>query len=157
MTATEVQTQLRYVPIPHDLVDEVRRTRKDRHGHDVEIVVANGPCRSCLRYSDADEPFILMSYRPLPDRNPYAEVGPVFIHAAPCTPYSEQTTFPETFAHRPLVLRAYDDNGFIVTAEVAAAGDAPHVAAALLAEPNVAEVHVRHVSYTCYDFKIVRA
>lgn len=25
---------------------------------------------------------ILMSYRVLPDTNPYAEVGPIFIHAA---------------------------------------------------------------------------
>ncbi|MGZ3548382.1 MAG: DUF1203 domain-containing protein [Vulcanimicrobiaceae bacterium] len=115
-----------------------------------------GPCRSCLRYSDEPEPFILMSYRPLADRNPYAEIGPIFVHANACEPYSRLDAFPETFSSRPLVLRAYDHKGFIATAEVAAAGDAPRIAAGFLSDPNIAEVHVRHISYTCYDFKIVR-
>lgn len=149
---------LRYIPIPKKIVDEVRRTQRDRFGHRVEILIDNGPCRSCLRYSNEPEPFILMSYQPLPDRNPYAEIGPIFIHAPKaCEPYSRTDVFPETFSTRSLVLRAYDYNGFIVTAEVSEPGEASQVAARLLEDAGVAEVHVRHVSYTCYDFKITRS
>jgi hypothetical protein len=99
---------------------------------------------------------ILMSYQPLPDTGPYAEIGPIFVHAQDCRPYSDVETFPSDFAARPLVLRAYGYDGRITDARVAEPGQARSVAAEFLGRAEVAEIHVRHVSYTCFDFKIVR-
>ncbi len=65
--------------------------------------------------------------------------------------------FPGDFETRPLVVRAYGHEGQIVDAAVTEPGGAQARAAAYLADDAIAEVHVRHVSYTCYDFKIVRA
>jgi len=147
---------LRYLPIPETIALEARRTRKDRFGHDLRATTTEAPCRVCLRISGGPERLILLSYQPLPDSGPYAEIGPIFIHADDCVPYDDVETFPQDFAGRRMVLRAYGHDGQIVDALVAEAGTAPQRAAALLGDDAVAEVHVRHESYTCYDFKIVR-
>jgi hypothetical protein len=148
---------LQYVPIPLEIAQEARRTRRDAFGHDIEVYRDTGPCRVCLRISTSPENLLLLSYQPLPDRNPYAEVGPIFIHEHECVPYNSLDAFPEDFASRELVLRAYDGNGRIFDAAVAPSGEGARVATEFLTNAAVHEVHVRHTSYTCFDFKIVRA
>ncbi len=130
---------------------------RDRFGHGLHVTKTQGPCRLCLRISNEPEELILLSYQPLADTGPYAEIGPIFIHARACEPYSEIDTFPADFSQRPLILRAYDHAGHIYDADVAQPGLARERAAEFLSDPAVAEIHVRHVSYTCFDFKIVRA
>lgn len=147
---------LEFLPIPIEIARKARRTRKDEFGHDLTVQMTAAPCRVCLRISKEPEDLILMSYQPLPDRNPYAEIGPIFIHAHECEPYSSTDAFPEDFLARELVVRAYDADGRILDATVAASGHGTNVAAAFLSDPRVDEVHVRHTSYTCFDFKIKR-
>lgn len=147
---------LHYRPIPEEIAEEARRTRVDRFGHLLHVTKEMAPCRLCLRISKQPEDLILLSYRPLPDTSPYAEIGPIFIHAQACEPYVRYQTFPEDFEARSLVLRAYGSRGEIVDAVVAQPGQAPKHAAELLSDPQVTEVQVRHDSYTCFDFKIVR-
>jgi hypothetical protein len=148
---------LHYIPMPEAIAEEARRKRVDGFGHPLHVVLEKAPCRVCLRIPTEPEDLILISYRPLPDTNPYAEVGPIFIHAGRCDPYSQHDTFPADFASRRLILRAYGHEDQIVSALVAEPGEASQRAAELLSDPAVAEVHVRHESYTCFDFKIVRA
>jgi hypothetical protein len=82
---------------------------------------------------------------------------PIFIHVRECEPYGMPEVFPSHFSQRELVVRAYDRDGRIADAVVAQPGEAPAAAARFLSDRNIAEVHVRHTSYTCFDFKIVRA
>ena len=147
---------LTYLALPEEIATEARETMRDRFGHEVEAVRDTGPCRVCLRIADEPQDLLLLSYQPLPDTGPYAETGPIFVHAKRCEPYSDSATFPADFAQRRLVLRAYGHNGRIVNATVAEAGTAPDRAAGFLRDDAVAEVHVRHESYTCFAFKIVR-
>lgn len=148
---------LHYLPISTHLAARVRQTRKDDFGHDAVVYRDAAPCRVCLRIGAVPENLLLLSYRPLDDCNPYAEVGPIFIHEDPCEPYSAFDAFPEDFVSREVVIRAYDREGRIAAAMVAQPGLGADAAAEFLRNPEIAEVHVRHVSYTCYDFKIVRA
>jgi hypothetical protein len=155
MTIATRTTALRFLPIPTDVADEARRTRRDRFGHELKLYRGQEPCRVCLKISESPEDFILLSYQPLPDRNPYAEIGPIFIHERECTPH-DSDAFPEDFRPRSLVLRAYDSNGAIVDATVTAPGEAERVSMEFFENADVEELHVRHTSYTCFDFKIVR-
>ncbi len=155
--ASEVSTLIHFLPIPLEIAQEARRTRRDRFGHSLAVTRTIAPCRLCLRIPNEPEELILLSYQPLPDTGPYAEVGPIFVHARSCHPYEEIERFPGDFETRPLVVRAYGHDGQIVGAAVTEPGAAQARAHAYLADDAVAEVHVRHVSYTCYDFKIVRA
>ncbi|MEO6914163.1 MAG: DUF1203 domain-containing protein [Candidatus Baltobacteraceae bacterium] len=155
MNTTTAATTLQYVAIPIEVAHAARTTMQDAFGHNLHVVKEQGPCRLCLRIAEGPEEMILLSYRPLPDRGPYAEIGPIFIHARECTPYTEPENFPRDFLSRPLILRAYDHQGRIVDAVVAQPGDAERQALNFLQNSSVAEVHVRHISYTCFDFKIL--
>ena len=156
-TQTNVATRLRYEAIPTEIAREARTALRDRFGHALSAAKTKAPCRHCLKISREPEDLILLSYQVLPDDGPYAEIGPIFVHARPCERYGDAETFPPDFVERPLVLRAYDRAGAILDATVAEPGTAPAVASRFLEDERVAQVHVRHVSYTCYDFKIVRA
>jgi len=156
-SASPANVALRYAGIPEQVANEARETLKDRFGHDLRVVSETAPCRVCLRIPEEPENLILLSYQPLADTGPYAEIGPVFVHADRCEPYASTDAFPKDFARRCLVLRAYGHDGRIVDALVAQPGEAPQKAAELLSCDDVAEIHVRHESYTCFDFKIVRA
>jgi Protein of unknown function (DUF1203) len=147
---------LQYLPIPHEIAQEARATRVDRFGHALRVTKELAPCRVCLRIPTQPEDLILLSYQPLPDTGPYAEIGPTFIHARACEPYAQPERFPEDFAPRSLVLRAYGLREEIVDAVVAQPGRAPERAAVFLGDPRVTQVHARPDSYTCFDFKIVR-
>lgn len=156
MTTTPIALFLAYLPIPDEIAALARQTLLDGYGHQLHVERNQAPCRSCLRISKEPEDLILLSYQPLLDTNPYAEIGPIFIHAHECEPYRSRE-FPADFLERELVVRAYDLDGRIVDAVVAAPGEAQSAAASFLASDRIAEVHVRHRSYTCFDFKIVRA
>jgi Protein of unknown function (DUF1203) len=148
---------LQFLPIPAEIAREARTLRRDRFGHALSVTTTQAPCRLCLRISKSPEELILLSYQPSKDTGPYAEIGPIFIHAEECEPYADLERFPEDFAARQLVLRAYGYDGRIADAAVVDPGLATVRAAQFLSDPAIEEVHVRHVSYTCYDFKIVRA
>jgi hypothetical protein len=148
---------LAYVAIPTEVAQSARDRRRDAFGHELTVSTVIAPCRHCLRIPSQPQEMILLSYQVLPDTGPYAEVGPIFVHAEPCERYADALTFPEDFRSRQLVLRAYDRAGSIADAIVSDPGNAERDALAFLKNRSVAEVHVRHVSYTCFDFKIVRA
>jgi hypothetical protein len=157
MTTTAVSTKLRFLPLPSDIADEARRTMIDRFGHRLHVTKTQAPCRVCLKISQQPEDLILLSYQPLADTGPYAEIGPIFIHAAPCEPYADSQTFPPDFVSRSLVLRSYNGRGEILDSLVSPSGTHEKWALHLFNDEAAAEIHVRHISHTCFDFKIVRA
>ena len=151
-----MHNKLRYFGITDAIAEEARATLKDRFGHDLKVETGTAPCRVCLRVPKEPERLLLLSYQPLADMSPYAEIGPIFVHADRCEPYAQDDVFPEDFARRRLVLRAYGYDGKIVNALIAEPGEAPEKAAYLLNGVEAAEIHVRHESYTCFDFRITR-
>jgi len=146
---------MKYTPIPQEVAEQARRTLRDEFGHQLRVERNQGPCRICLGSSKEPEDLILLSYQPLADTNPYAEIGPIFIHPHTCARYDSRE-FPADFLDRELVVRAYDADGRIADAAVAAPGEAEAVSAAFLTNRDVAEVHVRSRSYTCFLFKVER-
>ena len=130
------------------------------------------PLRCCLRASAPGERVALVSYAPLrrwarvtgADPGPYDEVGPVFIHPAPC-PGPSGDGLPATLLGAPRVFRAYSARGHILggrpfgldsagAAGVAAAGA---LLADIYADPEVALVHIRAMGFGCFLFEALRA
>ena len=68
------------------LVRSLQAGGPDANGQTPERHISLGrgvPCRHCLRPVAAGEPFLLLSHRPFPSPQPYAEQGPIFLHADP--------------------------------------------------------------------------
>jgi hypothetical protein len=105
----------------------------------------------------AGAPFLVLAHRPFPEAQPYAETGPIFVHAEPCERHGETTEVPELFRSRAQVLiRGYGKEDRIVygTGQVVPSAKIGAVARDLLARPEVAYLHLRSASNNCYQCRI---
>ena len=129
MTTT---TALRVEALPGDDLARIRRRGMDDFGNPVTVMVVDSdggtPLRCCLREARIGERITLIAYRPSKAGGPYAEVGPVIIHADACEGYAESDRYPDGFRHRQQLLRAYSADGRIVDATIAENGEAAEVA-----------------------------
>ncbi len=87
----------------------------------------------------------------------WREVGPVYIHAERCLGYRSAGELPRQLATVPRILRTYRgdsamhyDHTTAVLAEVALAP----IITRLLAEPDVATVHVRNLKPQCFLYSV---
>ena len=99
---------------PHDL-DRIRAAGHDDFGNpllpfgDEE---GGSPLRCCLRPAEAGERLVLIAYRPFRRPGPYAEVGPVFVHADRCAGYTEPERYPTGYrSWNTMVFRPYHFDG----------------------------------------------
>jgi hypothetical protein len=128
------------------------------------------PLRCCLRGARPGEEIALVSYAPLrrwaasagADPGPYDELGPVFIHPAPCEGPAGDG-FPPDLLGSARVFRAYGIGGSILFGRLAAPDETADAQAAarlldeLFADPRVAVAHARAVEFGCFTFEIGRA
>ena len=156
-----MSTALRADAIPGTELERIRGRGTDDFGNPLVVSVvdeAGGtPLRCCLREAVLGERVALIAYQPSKIGGPYAEVGPVFIHAEACDGYTAPDRYPDGFRQRKQLLRAYDARGAIVDAIIARDGDeAESVVAAFFSRPEIAYIHSRNVLYGCYMFTIRR-
>lgn len=144
-------------PIAPSLLAGIRSAGRDKFGNPFEPFVNEdpdgAPLRCCLREARVGERIALIAHRPFATGGPYAEVGPVFVHAEACEGYEAVADYPVAFAHRRQVQRGYDRNGNMIETRIAEPGEAPENLAALLAQPGVAFVHSRNVAAGCFMFE----
>ena len=154
-------TALHVEALPSEELARIRSRGTDDFGNPLTITVvgdAGGtPLRCCLREARRGERVTLIAYQPARIGGPYAEVGPVFIHADTCDGYAESECYPEGFRHRQQLLRAYSPDGRIVDAAIATNGDeAEAVCATFFERQEIAYIHSRNVLWGCYMFAIRR-
>lgn len=102
----------------------------------------------------------MLAHRPFPSLQPYAESGPIFLHAAHCARYANEGAAPRMFRDwLHLLIRGYgaDDRIVYGTGGQIRADELEEVAADILAHPAVAYVHVRTAQYNCYQCRVERA
>jgi len=141
-------------------LDAVRRAGKDEWGNAVTAVAATGegePLRCCLRFARGGERIALISFAPFEQQSVWREVGPVYVHADHCDGYAERW-LPDELRRGPRVLRTYRADGSMNYEHNTLVGDEDlePVLDRLLAEPDVATVHVRTVLPQCFLFAVTR-
>ena len=147
--------------IPTVTFESMRTGGVDAHGMAPVLRPSDGganPCRHCLQLIAAGEPMLILAYRPFANLQPYAEVGPVFLHAATCVRYCGER-FPGWF-HRmdPAIVRGYDDRDWIryETGDVVPGAELADRCDRILAHQQVAYVHVRS-KFNCFQCRVERA
>ena len=140
--------------------ERLRAGGVDANGQAPERAVSDGdgnPCRHCLGMIGKGEPMLVLAHRPFGTVQPYAEVGPVFLHAGPCAPYRAEAV-PPCLDSAAYLARGYgaDERIAYGTGRVVALADLPARADELLADPRVAFVHVRSASNNCWQARIDR-
>ncbi len=155
---TDTTAAIRISPISTDRLQQIWAGGLDDNGESPVASVdelGGAPLRCCLRDSRRGERLALIGYRPASQPGPYAEIGPVFIHAEKCAGYRQAKVYPEDFRRRPQVFRAYRADGAIVGGVLVEPGTGQERAAErLLADPAVTVVHSRNVIYGCFMFEM---
>lgn len=151
---------IRFLPIQTETAAALWDGGTDSYGMRPERRISDGdgvPCRHCLEGVRAGEPYLVFAHRPFPALQPYAETGPIFLHADPCAAFSGAGA-PSMLDSRDYILRGYDAHDRIVygTGAVTPTEEIPAYAEMLLARTDIAYVHVRSARNNCYQCRIER-
>jgi hypothetical protein len=106
------------------------------------------------------EDYLILAYRPFPVLQPYAETGPIFLHARPCTRADDAHEAPPMLARRVAhLIKGYSNDDRIVygTGKIVPSHELDTEAAQILKREDVAYVHVRSSVNNCYTCRIDRA
>ena len=147
--------------IPTDEVTRIRRGAPDANGQPALRRVAEGvenPCRHCLGLIAEGDDKLVLGYRPFDTLQPYAETGPIFLHADPCERYDDGT-LPAWFEFLdPAIVRGYDADHWIRydTGSVVAGREITNASETILSDATVAYVHVRS-KFNCFQCRVDRA
>lgn len=93
-----------------------------------------------------------------PHLQPYAETGPIFLHAEECAAYDDGDTLPPIFESPDYIVRGYGHDDRIVYG-TGAVTETPRIAARaqeLLQDEKIAYVHVRSARNNCFQCRIER-
>jgi Protein of unknown function (DUF1203) len=152
--------EIRFVAIATEVVDAYRGGSTDAYGRIPEQRTSDGsglPCRHCLGDIDAGEDYLILAHRPFSELQPYAETGPIFLHADACERHPETAEPPEAFLQRPqMLLRGYDAGERIVygTGTIAPTDRLASVASAIMDHPDVGFVHIRSATNNCFQCRV---
>lgn len=152
---------LRVRGLPSDEVERLRRGGPDANGQPPLRRAAEGwanPCRHCLGLILEGDEKLVLAYRPFAEVQPYAETGPIFLHAGACERYDRETV-PPWFDHLdPAIVRGYGPDHWIRydTGTVVRGTELPAACEAILRDATVAYVHVRS-KFNCFQCRVDRA
>ena len=151
-------TTFHVAAIPPETLATVRATGRDEAGNAPRELIdheGGSPLRCCLRDTRPGERMLLISYTPPGVTGPYAERGPVFVHAEPCEGYPDAAAYPHALGRRKQIVRGYDQDGTMATATIVADGhEAEQELKTILARPEIRVAHVRNVAAGCYNFAV---
>ncbi len=154
---------IKFIALDTSTVRDLQNGGKDAHGIAPVHLVSDGngiPCRHCLQPVAGGDTYLALAYSPFESRQPYAETGPIFLHADECERAADSERPAMMFKlGGDYILRGYNDKDWINydAAEVVPASRLTEVAEALLARDGVAYLHMRSSRYNCYQCRIERA
>jgi hypothetical protein len=108
MTNGAKAMSIRFLPIPTETAAAYWTGGNDAYGMTPERQISDGdgvPCRHCLRLVAAGDPYLILAHRPFPALQPYAETGPIFLHAEPCHAHQPSEAMPPMLTSRDYIVR----------------------------------------------------
>ncbi|MBZ9847863.1 DUF1203 domain-containing protein [Mesorhizobium sp. CA14] len=152
---------IQFKALPTEAVRALQRGGSDAYGRSPEHRISDGdgvPCRHCLRNVAEGDGYLIVAYRPFPELQPYAETGPIFLHADECERAADGDALPEMLEGSDYIVRGYGKDDRIVygSGAVTPTGDIAARATALLERDDIAYIHVRSAQNNCYQCRIER-
>lgn len=153
-------TTLKVIAMPTEHARAYQHGALDANGLPPEKHIASGtgnPCRHCLKSIEEGAEMLVLAYRPFDALQPYAEMGPIFLHGRECERHGENSGLPEMFNHREsMLVRGYGDNNRIQykSARIVPVVELEQQCFDLLGEQNVSYLHVRSTNYNCFQCRL---
>ncbi len=146
--------------IPTSAFETIRNGGGDAYGQPALRRISEGaanPCRHCLQLINQGEEKLVLSYRPFTSEQPYAEIGPIFLHSHACERYVAGK-LPQWFAYLdPALIRGYDNNDWIryETGHVVTGRNLEAKSREILSDATIAYVHIRS-KFNCFQCRVDR-
>jgi hypothetical protein len=155
-------TAIAFTAMPTEHANALRAGAPDANGQVPERHVSDGdgnPCRHCLDNVALGQPLLIAAYRPFPAPQPYAEIGPIFVHVEACPRFMGDELPPALATASQLLMRGYgaDDRIVYGTGRIVPTASLRAAAATLLERADIAYVHVRSAGNNCFQCRIDRA
>jgi hypothetical protein len=150
----------RIVPLDANLAARARAEhRSPQYGHPatVEIAKGSGPCRQCLRtFRIGEERRMLFTYNPVPAGRGLPQPGPIFVHAEGCESFAAAGVPPE-LRTLPLFLEGFGRGTWTVRREPVDPESIDADIVAMLRDPAIELVNIRHAEAGCFIARVERA
>ena len=114
------------------------------------------PDRIEMRDLDPGETALLLNYEHLPVDSPYRSRHAIYVREGAQSAVEAVGTVPEMMASRLLALRAIDQEGCIIDAEIAAGRAIEPIIATFFEEQNCRYIHAHFARRGCYAGLITR-
>ncbi len=114
------------------------------------------PDRIEMRHIALGEAALLINHVCQPAATPYRATHAIFVREGATQPFDEIDVVPEVFRPRLLSLRAYDERGMMIDADVVEGAAVEGLIERLLDNPDVSYVHAHNARRGCYSGLIKR-
>ena len=134
--------------------DELSAARAKRYVADSK---PGFPCRISLEDAEPGETVILAPYSHQIAPTAYQSSGPIFVRANAKRRFEAIDVVPEQLASRLLSLRAYDEAGMMIDADVVEGREVEAHIGRMLGNADAAYIHAHFARRGCYAARIERA
>ena len=117
----------------------------------------SAPDRIELRDALPGETVLLLNHAYLDTNSPYKGRHAIFVREGAIQAFNSVGEVPECMRRRLLSLRAFDDMGMMIDADVCEGSEIEVVIERLFSLPNLAFIHAHHARRGCYAARIERA
>ena len=115
------------------------------------------PDRITMEDAEPGQTVLLLNHVCQDADTPYRAAHAIFVREGATQQYGATDQVPESLRIRLLSLRAYDDNGMMLNADVVEGTAIETVIERLFADPAVSYLHVHNARRGCYAGRIERA
>jgi len=115
------------------------------------------PDRIEMRHAAVGESVLLLNHLCQPADTPYRASHAIYVREGAETTYVGFDEIPEVMRVRVLSLRAYDDHGMMLDADISDGSTVESLIARLLKNADVAYIHAHNAKRGCYSGRIDRA
>ena len=115
------------------------------------------PCRITLEDAEPGETLLLVPYAHQTSQTAYASKGPIFIREHSTSRHVCRNEIPEQLRARLISLRAYDETGMMLDADVVDGKHLKPLIERFLANEDVSYLHAHFARRGCYAALVERA
>ena len=131
------------------------------HARGARRVLANSnpgfPDRIEMREAEPGESLLLVNYVHQPIASPYRAAHAVYVLEHPRQQYDRTDEIPQVLRSRMISLRAFDDDGMIVDADLCPGAQLEAPIHRLLGQASTAYLHLRYAKFGCFACRVDRA
>lgn len=114
------------------------------------------PCRIMLKDAQVGEELILLHHVSHEVASPYRSAYAIYVSRGDKAPVY-RNAIPPVMQGRPLGLRAFDEQGMLRGARLAAPGEADAGIRDLFDDPDIAYIHAHNAAHGCFVARVDRA